>query len=88
MEMVCSDPACGKEILGSVCVVGDADPEPEEVMAWGDLLIYPSTKGGFALMHPNCFTKFQNELLRQERSATILLALGKVEDVREALMIG
>jgi hypothetical protein len=84
-ELNCSD--CNEEILGSVCVVADAGEESES-MEWGDLFIYPSTAGGFALLHPNCFKKFQDELLRQERGAVINVALGKVEDIREALLLG
>lgn len=86
MEMLaCSD--CGKEILGSGCIVADAG-DPKDPQEWGELFIYPSTEGGFALLHPNCFKKFQDECLRQERGAVINVALGKVEWIREALEIG
>jgi hypothetical protein len=84
-KLMCSD--CLDEILGSVCVVADAG-EKDEGMEWGMLHIYPSTQGGFALLHPNCFKVFQDELLRQERGAVINVALGKVDDIREALLLG
>jgi hypothetical protein len=84
MELNCS--SCGKEILGSVAVVADAG-EPKG-MEWGNLFIYPSTEGGFALLHPNCFKKFQDEVLRQERGVVLSVALGKIEDIREALLLG
>jgi hypothetical protein len=87
MKLICSDPECGDEILGSICVVADAG-EDDEGMAWGSMMLYPSTTGpGFLLLHPNCFKGFQDELLRQERGAVIHVALGKVEDVREALQL-
>jgi hypothetical protein len=85
VELKCSD--CGEEILGSVCVAADAGEE-DEGMEWGELFIYPSTAGGFALLHPNCFKKFQDEVLRQERGVVLNVAFGKVEDIREALLLG
>jgi hypothetical protein len=84
-KLICSD--CGEEVLGSVCVVADAG-DPDEPQAWGELFIYPSTVGGFALLHPNCFKKFQDELLRQERGAVLNIAFGKVDDIREAMKLG
>lgn len=85
MKLTCSD--CGEEILGSVAVVADAG-ENGEGMEWGSLKLYPSSTGyGFALLHPNCFKKFQDEVLRQERGVVLSVGLMTVEDAREALGI-
>jgi hypothetical protein len=86
MKLMCSD--CGKEILGSVAIVADAGVEGESDMEWGDIQLYPSSTGrGFALLHPNCFKKFQDEVLRQERGVVLSVGLMRVEDAREALAI-
>jgi hypothetical protein len=84
MKLDCS--ACGKEILGSVAIVADAGEDDD--MEWGDINLYPSSTGnGFALLHPNCFKKFQDEVLRQERGVVLSVGLMKVDDAREALQI-
>jgi hypothetical protein len=86
MKLLCSD--CGKEILGSVAIVADAGVEDEGGMEWGDIQLYPSSTGkGFALLHPNCFKRFQDEVLRQERGVVLSVGLMTVEDAREALEI-
>jgi hypothetical protein len=88
MQLLCS--SCGEEILGSVAIVADAG-EDEEGMEWGELNMYPSSNGesvrldGFALLHPNCFKKFLDEILRQERGVVLQVGLMTVEDAREAL---
>lgn len=84
-QLTCSK--CGAEILGSVCVVADAG-DPAEPMEWGGLFMYPSTTGEFALLHPNCFKEFQDEVLRQERGVVINVALGNIKDIREAMLLG
>jgi len=83
--MTCS--SCGDPILGSIIVTKEADPESTDDMRWGPLSMYEGSEGPFALLHPNCFKKFQDELLRQESAAMLLVGLGKVEDIREALQI-
>jgi len=86
MKLLCSDPECGNEIAGSVCMVADAG-DPDDPQEWGGFGMYESTAGPFALLHPNCFKVFQDELLRQERGAVINVAIGKVEWVREAMQL-
>lgn len=84
MRLMCS--SCTKEILGSVAIVADAGED--EAMEWGGLTLYPSSTGnGFALLHPNCFKRFQDEVLRQERGVVLSVGLMKVDDAREALQI-
>jgi hypothetical protein len=89
MTLLCSK--CAEEILGSVAIVADAGDEGEGLMEWGDLTMYPSSNGeqvrldGFALLHPNCFKLFQDEVLRQERGVVLNVGLMKIEDAREAL---
>jgi hypothetical protein len=93
MKLICSAPTCANEIMGSVCVVADAGNEDEEPMEWGDLNMYSSSDGknvkldGFALLHPNCFKDFQDEVLRQERGLVITVGFMKVDDAREALQL-
>lgn len=86
MKLICSDPECGEEIVGSIAIVADAGEE--DGMAWGSMFLYPSSEGEFAMLHPNCFKSFQDELLRQERGAVINVALGSAKDIREAMQIG
>jgi hypothetical protein len=85
VDIRCSD--CGEEILGSGVVVKEAEPDASDPMMWGNLSMYEATEGSLALFHPNCFKVFQDELLRQERAAVLLVGFDKVEDIREALGI-
>lgn len=77
--LICSSD--GKEILGTVAVIGSEDPNAD----WGELNTYQGTERDFLLLHPKCLHDLLDEVLRQERATVLVMSLGPVDDVRAAL---
>jgi hypothetical protein len=75
----------GAEILGTVVVV--ASNGDDEDMAWGERRTYQGSEKEFVLLHPKCFHDLVDEILRAESMAAILVSLGPVDDLREALQM-
>lgn len=89
MDLTCS--SCGKLVVGTATVLGEA-PEFEGQMEWGDLELYHGlTETGsytnYTVLHPNCMHQVIDEILRQEGQAAMLLVVGQVTDVKDALGI-
>jgi len=88
-QLICSDPSCASGIAGTVAIISEPEEfrDEEEHMKWGNYFVYTTEKKTMLMLHPNCFKVFQDELLRQEQAAVLLVALGPVQDVRMALMM-
>ena len=72
----------GDEILGTIAVIGSADDEAH----WGEeLKVYQGSEREFLLLHPKCLHDLLDEVLRQEQATVLIMSLGPVNDVREAL---
>ena len=83
----------GKDILGTcawVAVPEDANGVniAEATYAQSHFVVtYHGTKSDFLVLHPKCLHDVLDEVLRQEGQTILTVGIGKVEDVRSALMM-
>ena len=84
--MLCS--SCNEEIVGVTIVLAD-EGEPTEPQ--DGLVIYKGDKDDepteYYLLHPICYTKVFDEIVRQQAETTMFVAVATSANVREALAL-
>jgi hypothetical protein len=78
--------SCGKPLLGNAAVVGlHNDEDWEDLSDELELVVHQGTEKQFILLNPKCLHDLLDEVLRQERATALIVHLGPVADIREAL---
>lgn len=87
MNLVCSLTDCLELVTGSGVVL--ADDEPDSGIDWynTDFRPYEGTEKPFVVLHPVCFQRVFEELIRQENVTVLSLIVGFAGDIKEALEI-
>ena len=89
-ELTCSLGECRNEILGTGVLLSNLDGAEID---WdtSELETYIGDKNGltteWVILHPVCFTRLFDEMMRQNQTSVLMIAMGTVSDMRLALAI-
>jgi hypothetical protein len=76
--------SCGKPLLGNAAVIGLHNDQDWEDIS-DDLIVHRGSERSFILLNPKCLHDLLDEVMRQEKATALIVHLGPVQDVREAL---
>lgn len=87
MDVTCSHPDCGEQILGTVVFLAPPEGSSIDWQAGGyDDYVNQLPDGGYVhyvMLHPNCFQQVFNEFMRLELMTVLTLIIGPIGILKE-----